>query len=90
MDSNSLWGEKFLHLEMEEKTKKKVIREWIILALCVGLGAHVTLGMVLHGQEGWSGATFALYGILISVSLYVLVQLGRSVWWWLRVERSAE
>lgn len=75
---------------MEEKTKKKVIREWIILALCVGLGAHVTLGMVLHGQEGWSGATYATYGILISLSIYVLVQLGRSVWWWLRVERSAE
>ncbi len=75
---------------MEEQTKKKVIREWIILALCVGLGAHITLGLVLHGQEGWSGATFALYGILISGSLYVLVQLGRSVWWWLRAERSAE
>ena len=90
MDSNSVRGEKFIHLEMEEKTKKKVIREWIVLALSVGLGAHVTLGMVLHGQEGWSGTTLALYGILISVSIYVVVQLGRSVWWWLRVERSAE
>ena len=75
---------------MEEKTKKKVIREWIIVALCIGLGAHVTLGMVLHGPGEWSGATYATYGILISLSIYVLVQLGRSVWWWLRVERSAE
>ena len=75
---------------MEEKTKKKVIREWIIVALCFGLGAHVTLGMVLHGQGEWSGPTYATYGILISLSIYVLVQLGRSVWWWLRVERSAE
>ena len=75
---------------MEEKTRKKVIREWIIVALCIGLGAHVTLGLVLHGQEGWSGATYATYGILISLSIYVLVQLGRSVWWWLKVEGSAE
>ena len=75
---------------MEEKTKKKVIREWIILALCVGLGAHVTLGMVLHGQEGWSGSSYVFYGFLISLSIYVLVQFARSVWWWLRVEGSEE
>ena len=65
-----------------------MIREWIILALCIGLGAHVTLGLVLHGEESWSGETYVIYGILISLSVYVLVQLGRSVWWLLRVERS--
>jgi hypothetical protein len=75
---------------MEEITKKTMMREWIIFALCVGLGAHVMLGMVLHGQDEWSGATNVFYGMLISLSIYVVVQLCRSVWWWLRVDRSAE
>ena len=77
-------------IDMEEKTKKKLMREWIILALCLGLGAHVTLGIVLHGQDDWSGTTYSIYGILISLSIYVLVQLGRSIWWLLRAERPGE
>jgi len=75
---------------MEDQTKKKVVREWIILALCLGLGAHVTLGLVLHGQNDWAGTTYSIYGILISLSIYVLVQLGRSIWWLFRANRSAE
>ena len=75
---------------MEETTKKKLTKEWIILALCLGLGAHVTLGLVLHGGEAARTETYGLYGILISVSIYVLVQLGRSVWWLLRGERSEQ
>lgn len=82
--------EKVTFLAMVEMTKKKVIREWIILALCLGLGAHVTLGLVLHGQDGWLQETYGVYGILITLSIYVLVQLGRSVWWLWRAERTGE
>lgn len=72
---------------MEEKTKKKLTKEWMILALCLGLGAHVTLGLILHGEETGPIETYGLYGILISLSIYVVVQVGRSVWWLLRGDR---
>ena len=75
---------------MEEKKRKKLTREWIILALCLGVGAHVTLGLILHGEQGWPIDSYVPYGILISLSIYICVQLARSVWWYLKPDRSDE
>ncbi len=54
---------------MDELKGKKGVREWIIFALCLGLGAHVTLGLVLHDGEAWPAQTAAAYGVLISLAL---------------------
>ena len=62
-------------------TKKTVIREWIVLALCLGLGAHIALGFLLHGSLGWPTEAFGFYGIVFGVMVYVVVQVIRSVWW---------
>ncbi len=62
-------------------TKKTVIREWIVLALCLGLGAHIALGFLLHGSLGWPTEAFGFYGIVFGVMVYVVVQIIRSVWW---------
>ena len=65
-------------------TKKTVIREWIVLALCLGLGAHVALGVLLHGSMDWPTEAFGFYGILFGVVIYMVVQVGRSIWWTLK------
>ena len=75
---------------MEERTKKKLTREWIIIALCLGIGAHVTLGLILHGDQDRPIDSYVPYGFLISLSIYVCVQLVRSVWWYVKPERSDE
>jgi len=61
-------------------TKKTMVREWIVLALCLGLGAHVALGVLLHGSLDWPTETFGLYGIFFGIFIYVVVQVSRSVW----------
>ena len=75
---------------MDDQKNTKAVREWIIFALCLGLGAHVTLGLVIHDAESWPAQTSGLYGILVSLSLYVFVQLIRSVWWIVRGETKEE
>jgi hypothetical protein len=62
-------------------TKKTMIREWIVLALCLGLGAHVALGFLLHGSLNWPTEAYGFYGILFGVLIYGVVQTGRYVWW---------
>jgi hypothetical protein len=62
-------------------TKKTMIREWIVLALCLGLGAHVALGVLLHGSLDWPTESYGLYGIFIGIFIYVVVQVCRSLWW---------
>lgn len=59
----------------------KAIREWIIFSLCLGLGAHIVLGLMLHSPELWPLHSLWIYGLLISFSVYVVVQLARSLWW---------
>ncbi len=61
-----------------------MIREWIVLALCLALGAHVALGVLLHGSLGWPTETYGFYGIAFGVVIYVVVQVSRSVWWLMR------
>ena len=58
-----------------------MIREWIVLALCLGLGAHVALGVLLHGSLDWPTESYGLYGIVFGIVIYVVVQLSRSLWW---------
>ena len=62
-------------------TKKTMIREWIVLALCLGLGAHVALGVLLHGSLDWPTESYGLYGIYFGIFIYVVVQVSRSLWW---------
>ena len=62
-------------------TKKTMVREWIVLALCLGLGAHVALGFLLHGGLDWSTEAYGFYGIFFGVLIYVVVQVNRSLWW---------
>ena len=62
-------------------TKKTMIREWIVLALCLGLGAHVALGFLLHGSLDWPTEAYGLYGVLFGGLIYIAVQAGRYAWW---------
>ena len=71
-----------------ESPKGKMLREWIIFALCLGLGGHVALGMILHAPHMWQAESPGLYVLLIGVMLYVVLQLARSLWWFLRADRS--
>jgi len=57
-----------------------MVREWIIFALCLGLGGHIALGVVLHAPDLWPWSRAGLYGLLSGLGLYGLVQLGRSLW----------
>ncbi len=75
---------------MDDRKKTTAVREWIVFALCLGLGAHVTLGLVIHDGEAWPAQTSGVYGVLISVAIYVVVQLGRSIWWMVRREASED
>lgn len=70
--------------------KSRWIREWIIFAICLGLGGHIALALLLHAPEQWPANTLWLYGLLCALSVYVCVQLLRSAWWWYRGERSDE
>lgn len=62
-------------------TKQTLMREWIILALSFGVGGHLALAMVLHAPERWPWHRAGGYGLLMGVAVYVVVQLGRSLWW---------
>ena len=61
-----------------------LIREWILLALCLGLGGHIALGVILHSRDLWSLKDAGLNGLLAGVGLYLIVQLLRSLWWAIR------
>lgn len=61
-----------------------MIREWIIFAICLGLGGHVALGVILHAPEWWSWQDAGLRGLVVGLTLYVAVQIVRSLWWMLR------
>ncbi|HXF94148.1 MAG TPA: hypothetical protein VNK46_15445 [Nitrospiraceae bacterium] len=63
-------------------------REWIVFAICLGLGGHIAVGVVLHAPERWPRSNAGFYGLLIGLAVYVVVQLGRSVWWFYRGRRA--
>jgi hypothetical protein len=62
-------------------------REWIIFAICLGLGGHIALGVMLHAPNLWPWSRAGLYGLLSGLALYGAVQLGRSIW---RLNRTAK
>lgn len=64
-----------------DRQKSNAIREWIIFSISLGLGAHIVLGLMLHSPEAWPTESLWVYGLLISLSVYIVVQLSRSLWW---------
>ncbi len=71
-------------MNSQGQRKSKIIKEWIIFSLCLGLGGHMALGLVLHAPEVWPLNTVWVYGLLMAMSFYVVVQLARSIWWFFR------
>jgi hypothetical protein len=67
-----------------------VIREWIIFALCLGVGGHVALGVMLHAPDLWPWSTAGFYGLLSGLTVYVVVQGGRGLWRFLRSSKTRE
>ena len=57
-----------------------MMREWIIFALCLGVGGHIALGVVMHAPGLWPWSTTGLYGLLSGLAVYGLVQAGRGGW----------
>jgi uncharacterized membrane protein len=57
-----------------------LIREWIIFALCLGIGGHIALGFVLHAPELWPWSRAGLYGLFSGLAVYALVQISRLIW----------
>ena len=64
--------------------RSSMAREWIIFALCLGLGGHIVLGIILHNPESWPWSEGGLRALLVGLSVYVVVQLLRSIWWLIR------
>ena len=78
-----------------DKSKSRAIKEWVIFAVCMGLGGHIALALLLHAPtDQWPDRApwFSVVGFSLSLSfsVYVGVQLIRSAWWFVRGERSEE
>ena len=58
----------------------RFVQEWIILAICLGFGGHIALGLLLHSPDRWPVGTAGSYGIFFAGLLYVVVQFTRSLW----------
>lgn len=67
-----------------------LIREWIIFALCLGIGGHIALGFVLHAPGLWPWSRAGLYGLLSGLGVYASVQTGRWIWGLLRKPRAGD
>jgi hypothetical protein len=66
---------------MPPASKHTVIREWIIFAISVGLGGHIALGIILHAPGVWPWPRAGSFALLLGLAVYLVVQLGRSLWW---------
>lgn len=73
-----------------DKSKSRIVKEWIIFAVCLGLGGHIALGLLLHAPDQWPVQSLWFYGVVLALSVYVGVQLIRSVWWFGRGERAED
>jgi hypothetical protein len=65
-----------------------LIREWIVFALCLGIGGHIALAFLLHAPDLWPWSRAGLYGLLSGLAVYAFVQVGRWLWCLLRKERT--
>jgi hypothetical protein len=66
------------------------MREWIVFALCLGIGGHIALGVVLHAPALWPLSTAGFYGLLSGLAVYGLVQGGRGLRRWYRSSKGRE
>ena len=66
------------------------MREWIIFALCLGIGGHVALGVMLHAPDFWPWSTAGFYGLLSGLAVYAVVQAVRGLWRLFRASRRQE
>ena len=57
-----------------------LVREWIIFAICLGVGGHIALGFVLHAPNLWPWSQAGLYGLLSGLAVYMVVQGFRWIW----------
>jgi hypothetical protein len=57
-----------------------MMREWIIFALCLGVGGHIALGVVMHAPSFWPWSLTGYYGFMSGLVVYGLVQVGRRGW----------
>ena len=62
-------------------SQSHMVREWIVFALCLGLGGHIALAVVLHAPERWPWSHAGLYGLVLGAGVYGAVQLIRALWW---------
>lgn len=67
-----------------------MVREWILFAICLGLGGHIALGVVLHAPELWAIKNAWWYGLLLGVGVYVGVQILRAIWWLVKGHGQSE
>lgn len=65
-------------------SRSNLLREWIIFALCLGLGGHLVLAIILHDPKAWPWSQAGSRALLVGLSVYVVVQLTRSLWWLIR------
>jgi hypothetical protein len=54
-----------------------MMQEWIIFALCLGVGGHIALGLVMHDPNIWPWSRTGFYGLLSGLAVYGVVQAGR-------------
>lgn len=73
-----------MYVTVDNLRKNTLVREWMIFAVSLGLGGHIVLGLVLHAPETWSWNQAGMHGLLVGLSVYVLVQVVRSLWWVLK------
>jgi hypothetical protein len=61
-----------------------LVREWIIFAVCLGIGGHIALGFVLHTPGLWPLGRTGFYGLVSGLAVYAVVQAIRWIWTYTR------
>ena len=53
-----------------------MMREWIIFALCLGVGGHIALGFVMHAPSFWPWSMTGYYGFMSGLVVYGHIARG--------------
>jgi hypothetical protein len=64
--------------ETDSPRRLPIAREWIIFAICMGLGGHLVLGIVLHAPDAWPWEQAGRHALLVGFAVYVAVLLSRA------------